>query len=68
MDSLNLRADAGLDAEILATVDVGSLFLVDNGPVSADGYTWYKVFNYFYGEGWVAGELVTIEPGGFPAA
>jgi len=67
VDGLNLRADAGLDAEILSTVDVGSLFRVDDGPVSADGYTWYKVFNYFYGEGWVAGELVSLEPNGFPA-
>ena len=34
--------------------------------VSADGYTWYQVFNYYYGEGWVAGELMTLDPGGFP--
>lgn len=66
VEDLNFRADAGLDAEVLDTLDLDALFLVQDGPVSADGYTWYQVFNYYYGEGWVAGELMTLDPAGFP--
>lgn len=65
-DGMNFRADAGLEAEVLDTLDVDALFLVQDGPVSADGYTWYQVFNYYYGEGWIAGELMTFDPDGFP--
>jgi uncharacterized protein YgiM (DUF1202 family) len=66
VDGLNFRADPGLDADVIDTLDLDSLMLVEDGPVSADGYTWYQVFNFYYGEGWVAGELVTLEPDGFP--
>ncbi|MCC6790621.1 MAG: SH3 domain-containing protein [Thermomicrobiales bacterium] len=66
VDGMNFRADAGLDAEVLDTLDLDALFLVQDGPVSVDGYTWYLVFNYYYGEGWVAGELMTLDPDGFP--
>jgi len=66
VDGMNLRSAAGLDAEVIDQVDEGALFLVQDGPVSADGYTWYQVFNYYYGEGWVAGELMALEPDGFP--
>ncbi len=67
VDGMNLRADAGLDADVLDTMDIDSLLLVEDGPVVADGYTWYQVFNYYYGTGWVAGELLALEPDGFPA-
>jgi uncharacterized protein YgiM (DUF1202 family) len=67
VDNLNFRSDASLNADVLDTLDLDALFLVEDGPVSADGYTWYKVYNYYYGEGWVAGELMTLEPEGFPA-
>lgn len=63
----NFRAAAGLDAEVLDTLDLDALFVVQEGPVSQDGYTWYRVFNYFYGEGWVAGEMLTRDASGFPS-
>jgi hypothetical protein len=66
VDGMNFRAAAGLDGEVLDTLDLDALFLVQDGPIAADGYTWYQVFNYYYGEGWVAGELMTLDPGGFP--
>ncbi len=66
VDGANFRSDAGLDAEIVDNLDIDALLLVQDGPVVADGYTWYQVFNYYYGEGWVAGELVTVDPDGFP--
>lgn len=62
----NFRADAGLDAAVIDLIDEGALFLIQDGPVVADGYTWFRVFNYYYGEGWVAGELMALDPDGFP--
>ena len=67
VQGMNFRAAAGLDAEVIDLIDEGALFLVQDGPVSADGYTWFQVFNYYYGEGWVAGELMTLDPDGFPS-
>jgi uncharacterized protein YgiM (DUF1202 family) len=66
VEDLNFRADPSTEAEVLDTIDLDALFLIRDGPVSADGYTWYFVFNYYYGEGWVAGELLALEPDGFP--
>jgi uncharacterized protein YgiM (DUF1202 family) len=66
VEDLNFRADASVNADVLDTLDLDALFLVQDGPVSADGYTWYQVFNYYYGEGWVAGEMMTLDPAGFP--
>jgi len=66
VDGANFRSDAGLDAEIIDNFDIDALLLVQDGPVEADGYTWYQVFSYYYGEGWIAGELVTVDPDGFP--
>lgn len=66
VDGINFRAAAGTDAEVLDTLDIDALFLIQDGPVSADGYTWYQVFNFYYGEGWVAGELMSLDPDGFP--
>ena len=66
VQGMNFRAAAGLDAEVIDLIDEGALFLIQDGPISADGYTWYQVFNYYYGEGWVAGELVSLDPDGFP--
>jgi uncharacterized protein YgiM (DUF1202 family) len=66
-DGLNFRAEPGTNGEVLDTLDLNALFVVRDGPVDADGYTWYQVFNYYYGEGWVAGELMTLDPNGFPS-
>jgi hypothetical protein len=64
---LNLRADAGLDAAILDVVPDGAVFVVRDGPVSQDGYTWVQVFNYGYGTGWMAAEFLSYDAGGFPS-
>jgi uncharacterized protein YgiM (DUF1202 family) len=66
VDNMNFRAAAGTDADVLDTLDLNALFVVRDGPVDADGYTWYKVFNYYYGEGWAAGELMTPSAKPFP--
>lgn len=64
---VNFRQSAGLAAKVLAVVPQNGLFKVVEGPVFADGYTWVKVFNYGYGQGWIATDFLAFEPNGFPA-
>jgi spore germination protein YaaH len=42
-DTLNARAAAGTDKAILTTLAAGDLVAFLQGPVSASGYTWYRV-------------------------
>lgn len=56
-DALNLRADAALDAEVIAVLATGAAVSVVDGPISADGYSWYQV-ETDAGSGWVAGEFL----------
>ncbi|MDP9365454.1 MAG: SH3 domain-containing protein [Chloroflexota bacterium] len=63
-DALNYRAAPGLGAAILTVLPAGTLGVVFNGPVPADGYAWYQVGVAGYGPGgetpgWVAGEFLT---------
>lgn len=58
-DALNLRADATVDGEVLAVLETGAAGTIADGPVSADGYTWYYV-STDAGSGWVAGEYLAF--------
>jgi uncharacterized protein YgiM (DUF1202 family) len=62
--NLNLRDDAGLDAEVIDVLPDGTQLEVTDGPVSADGYTWFEVANDDFGPGWVAGEFLQVDNGG----
>jgi uncharacterized protein YgiM (DUF1202 family) len=62
--NLNLRDDAGTDADILDVLPEGTVLDVTDGPVSADGYTWFEVENDDFGPGWVAGEFLQVEESG----
>ncbi|MEA2527129.1 MAG: hypothetical protein QOF73_4356 [Thermomicrobiales bacterium] len=62
--TLNLRDDAGLDADVLDTLPDGTVLEVSDGPVSADGWTWFEVSNEDVGPGWVAGEFLVVETAG----
>jgi Bacterial SH3 domain len=64
-DSLNLRDNPGLSASVRRVMADNEVLLVRDGPVDADGYTWYRVWNYG-GEGWAAGEFLRFDPNGFP--
>lgn len=55
---LNIRAGAGLDHPVVAVLPSGTTLTVQGNPVSASGYTWYKVSNDTYGTGWVASAFV----------
>jgi hypothetical protein len=54
-DCLHARASASLSATVLACVPNGTQVMLVDGPVSADGYTWWDAL----GQGWVAGEYLS---------
>ena len=41
--SLNVRSAASTDSTILTTVEAGTILAITGGPVSAEGYAWFKV-------------------------
>lgn len=61
-DRLNLRADPGLDGDVLKVLTYGDFGSVYGPPVTADGYLWYPIV---IGEGasaetgWAAGEFLS---------
>ncbi len=56
-DSLNMRADASVDAEIVTTLQNGTWATVVDGPVDGGDYSWYQV-EYDDDTGWVAAEFL----------
>lgn len=58
-DALNLRSDATTSADVLAVLATGEAGMIVDGPVSADGYTWYQI-QTDYGTGWVDGEYLAF--------
>jgi uncharacterized protein YgiM (DUF1202 family) len=65
--SLRLRAEPGLDADILDVMPEGTELEVTDGPEQADGHTWFQVESDTFGPGWAAGEfLLVIESGATP--
>ncbi len=57
-DSLNMRADASIDAEIVTTLQNGTWATVVDGPVTGGDYSWYQV-EYDDYSGWVAAEFLS---------
>jgi hypothetical protein len=43
VDRLSLRAEPGLDGERLGSLSADSVSVVLDGPLSADGYSWYQL-------------------------
>jgi len=62
--NLNLRDATGLDANVIDVMPDGTQLEVSDGPVSADGYTWFEVSNDDFGPGWAAGEFLQVDDGG----
>lgn len=56
-DSLNVRAEASTDAEIVTTFQNGTWANVVDGPVTGGDYSWYQV-EYDDFTGWVAAEFL----------
>ena len=59
-DALNIRDDAGLNANVLDTLTYGFTASVIDGPVYADGYMWVEIQTSAI-TGWVAGEYLTVQ-------
>jgi uncharacterized protein YraI len=62
---LNVRSGPGTGYAVIDSLSAGNQAVVLDGPVSANGYTWYQV-NYSFGgyTGWVAGEYLSYVGGG----
>lgn len=60
-DGLNLRQEAGLEAEIIEMLPEATEMTIDSEPVEADELLWYRV-NLGNREifGWVAGEFLVV--------
>lgn len=56
---LNLRAVAGLDAEVVAELPSGTAATIVSGPESADDLTWYQI-ETADGTGWVASDYLAL--------
>jgi hypothetical protein len=67
-EALAYRVGPGLDAEVIDFLLYGTPGRITDGPVAADGYTWYEFSVEGYGPtpGWVAGEFLAPAAGGFP--
>jgi hypothetical protein len=50
-DQLNMRAKPSLSGSIVKTLTTGDYVEIIDGPVQAEGYTWWQVTASFYGEG-----------------
>jgi uncharacterized protein YgiM (DUF1202 family) len=59
-DALNIRDGAGLDANVIDQLTYGFTASVIDGPISTDGYTWYKISTSAI-TGWVAGENLVVD-------
>ncbi len=59
---LNLRAAPGTGGQLLTTLVQGRDVTIMDGPVQADGFTWWYVVTTYSNEaGWVAGEVDGVE-------
>jgi uncharacterized protein YgiM (DUF1202 family) len=63
-DWLNVRAEPGLGGAVVNVLPYGYVAFISDGPVSADGYTWYQVDAMGVTLGWVAGEFLSDSGGG----
>ena len=63
-DGLRLRKDPGLDYEMQFLGLEGELFQVGDGPVEADGYTWWFVVGSYdeTRQGWAAADFLAFVP------
>jgi|GEM_PF-2501710 len=63
-NDVNLRDEPGLASRVILTMEYGSTWLVVDGPVNADGYTWYEIkVPEGAGLGWAAADFLAEGPG-----
>lgn len=56
---LNLRGSGSLGAEVVHVMPDATYAEVLEGPVEADGISWYRISTSRYGTGWAAGTYLT---------
>jgi hypothetical protein len=63
-DGLRLRQGPGLDYEMQFLGLDGELFQVGDGPIEADGYTWWFVIGSYdeTRQGWAAADFLALVP------
>jgi hypothetical protein len=63
-DGLRLRQGPGLEFEMQFLGLDGELFQIGDGPVEADGYTWWFVIGSYdeTRQGWAAADFLTLVP------
>lgn len=61
-DALNLRSGPGLDDDVVTEMWYGTAGTIEDGPVAADGYTWYQL--NIGVDGWAAGEYLQLQDDG----
>jgi hypothetical protein len=61
-EGLNIRAEAGLTADVVFSGFDEEVFLVTGGPVEADGHTWWKLTASYdtTRTGWAAADYLTF--------
>lgn len=62
---LNLRASTSANAQLITQLGTGQLVSIIEGPISAEGYTWWKVEDSAGNSGWGVegdGENIWINP------
>jgi uncharacterized protein YgiM (DUF1202 family) len=63
-DWLNVRAEPGLGGAVVNVLPYGYVAFISDGPIGADGYTWYRIDAMGVTLGWVAGEFLSPADGG----
>jgi hypothetical protein len=63
-EGLNIRSDAGLNTKVLFSGRDSEVFLITDGPVQADGYTWWRLTASYdtTRSGWAAQNFLSVIP------
>ena len=63
-EGLNIRAEAGLNAAVIFPGRDAEVFLVTDGPVDADGYTWWRLTASYdvARSGWAVQDYLSVIP------
>jgi len=63
-EGLNIRAEAGLNTKVLFSGRDSEVFLISDGPVQADGYTWWRLTASYDSSraGWAAQNFLSVIP------
>lgn len=59
---LNRRSAPGLNSTVHDSLNIGTQVTLLEGPLTADGYTWWRIRASDGREGWVAGEELVTHP------